>query len=255
MADDPIAALAVGVAADHQEEKRRRSRKAGATTESATETQADDTPPTINDPELRAATESLGDAVEDRDADEDRATDFMVDRLVSIAQTAELDRGTLVGDVRDTLLDLFKANPKPWSQLLEDQQRRIADALETSAKALIRSIVVIVAEDNEEGAAIHAKLESYAEKGGLKIALTANGDRETVLALHDAVGQQVVVKRADSTRYGGQRREAGVQPDQPGLGFEADSDRQAADPFAGPAGDEDLVAAAEDLDTDKDPEA
>lgn len=231
MANDPIAALAVGVAADHQAQKRKNARKTAAP-DTATETEGG--------AELKDAVADLGDAINARDADDDRATDFMIDRMTAIANEATMASGTLVGDVRDTLLDLFKANPKPWSSLLEDQQRRIADGLEHCAQVIIRAIVVIVAEDDAQGATIHAKLESYAEKGGLKIALTANGDRDTVLALHDAVGQQVVVKRADTNRYAGQRRGAEIDPNQPGLAFEGDADT-AADPFAAPAGDEDLA--------------
>jgi len=243
---DELDKLAVGIAEDHKAARR----KAKATPEV--------TPSTVNEPETSAPSgelaeslQALGDAVDARDENQDRATDLMTDRLVAIAETAELDRGTLVGDVRDTLLDLFKANPKPWSALLEDQQRRVADALETAARTIVRSIVVIVAEDDAAGGTIHAKLESYAEKGGLKIALTANGDRDTVLALHDAVGQQVVVKRADTNRYGGERRPLQTDPDQAGLGFEADQDGH-RDPFTGPEGDDDLVDAAEGLGSDQD---
>jgi len=241
---DELDKLAVGIAEDHRAAKRKGKSASEVTPETVNETE---TPSS----ELTESLQALGDAVDARDDDQDRATDLMTDRIVAIAETAELDRGTMVGDVRDTLLDLFKANPKPWSALLEDQQRRIADALETAARTIIRAIVVIVAEDDAAGGTIHAKLESYAEKGGLKIALTANGDRDTVLALHDAVGQQVVVKRADTNRYGGERRQPQTDPDQPGLEFESDQDGQ-RDPFTGPEGDADLVDAADGLGGDHD---
>lgn len=263
---DEIDKLAVGVAEDHRASKRRtKAAKAGdeardeALDAGSPQDEADALATVIegkvaeageDEGSLSDAVDSLGAAIDARDADEDRATDFMVDRLIRIAQESEFERGTLVGDVRDTLLDLFKANPRPWDTLKEDQQRAIAGGLETAAKVLIRAVVLVVAEDGEGGNTIHAKLESYAEKGGLKIALTANGDRDTVLALHDAVGQQVVVRRADATRYDGQRRPPAVDPDQPDLQFEGDTDRPVADAFDPPAGDEDL---ADGFDDDQDP--
>jgi len=250
---DPLDTLGVQLDADHQE-KKRRARKSGQTAEAealAAGSPADEAEALgeVVDDSVQDALADLGDAIDARDADQDRATDFAVERFERIVEEATFERGTLVGDIRDTLLDLFKGNPKPWSLINEDGQRAIAAALTDCARKIVRGVIVIISDD--DGPAIHAKLEGYAEKGGLKINCTATGNDETVLALHKAVGRNVIIRTADANRYDSERGEPSIMPDEPGLQFEGDDDQQ-RDPFTGPEGDDDLVDAADDLDQDRD---
>lgn len=188
---------------------------------------------------------------EDDDAEEPgtRAIELAVERFTNIAMEAKFESGSLVGDFRNTMLDLFKANPRPWSEINETDQRTIADGFEFICGIIVRKIVLIVATDDVGSQTVHGTLESYAEKGNLTIKLTAEGSADNVLALHNAVGGPVILKKADSQRYQGERRDAGVMPDQPGL-FEDEGEHPPGeyqgndDDLAGADDNEAAVAAA-----------
>ena len=149
-----------------------------------------------------------------------------IERLIQIANDAEFDSGTLLGDIRDTMLQLYKDRPKPWSQLSNQEQRDVARNLDMVAKEIIRKVVLIVAEGEQES--IHATLESYSEKDGFKISLKALATKETAIALFEATGSPVIVQRADYRQYHGQRKDAETMPDQPDLGF-ADPPKEEAE--------------------------
>jgi len=217
---DELDKLATGVAADHQEAKRQRAKKGQA--EPAAEQ-------VEGAGELREAMASFGGAVDTAEQNSERAMELMVDRITAIATDAAFGKGTIAGDLRDTMLDIVKANPKPWSLLGEDLQKQVASAIQTAAQTAVRRIVLLVAEADAEGDTIHAKLDSYSEKGGLKISLTAAGDTATVVALHLSVGQNVIIKRADPNAFNGQRGEPHIDPDQPGLAFEGGDANDRAD--------------------------
>lgn len=166
---------------------------------------------------------------------EDHAAAFErhVERLQQTALDAEFESGTLVGDIRDVLLDTFKLRPKPWAHHSESEQRDLAKALENVAKTVIRKVVFVVAEQDE--ISVTATVKGYSAKGGVfKINAEARGDEETATQLFGMDGHDVVIMSADSARFTGQKNDADVQPDAPGL------------PFSDPASEEvDLEAAAE----------
>lgn len=213
---DPFESLAVGLNEDAK--AKRRAKKADAVPEIV-----DHDPLGIGDNEVmnEIADNGPGELLDtDDEGDEEpgtRAIELAVDRFTNIAMEADFESGTLIGDVRNTLLDLFKANPRPWSEINETDQRTIADGLEFISGIIVRKIVLIVATDDVGSQTIHGTLESYAEKGNLTIKMTAEGSVDNVVALHNAVGGPVILKKADHQRYQGERRDAGVMPDQPGL--------------------------------------
>jgi hypothetical protein len=235
--DEALAKVATGLAADHQEKKRKGRGKADTEAAIGEAAAGQDAAENLGGEDADEA-DIVGDEAEIPEAP--TAIDHAVDRLTNLAMDAHFETGSLVGDVRDTLLDLYRANPKPWSQLLEADQRNIASALEHVAQVMVRKIVLIVAEDDAAGRTVHAKLESYAEKGGFRIALTASSDSETALALHEAVGHEVILKRADMNHYNGQRGDPPINPDQPDLLFEGEEGER---PAAPPIDDSDLAGA------------
>jgi hypothetical protein len=163
-----------------------------------------------------------------------------LERLVAIAEGAAFESGTLVGDIRDTLMDIFKNRRVPWSQMSEIEQRDTAKAFETIAKVFIRKTVLIVAE--EDLASVTGTLKGYSAKGGLfKCSVEANGDEETAQQLFNMDGHSVVIMSADHERFTGQKKDAEVQPDAPALPF-ADSEETEQPP----ADDSDLVEAADE---------
>lgn len=157
------------------------------------------------------------------------AFDKRVQRLTEIAIEAEFAGGSLVGDIRDTLLDLFKHRPKPWSQMSADEMRDTGKGLETIAKTLIRKIVLVVAE--EDDVSVPATIKGYSVKGDtFQLKVEASGDEETAIELFRMDGHDVVILRADAKRFHGQKRDAEVIPDQAALAFADDQPKSADHP-------------------------
>lgn len=155
------------------------------------------------------------------ETNEDHITEFekQLERLQAIALDANFSSGSLVGDIRDVLLDTFKLRPKAWSQHSEAEQRDLAKALENVAKTVISKVVLVVAEQDE--ISVSATLKGYSAKGGtFKLNAEARGDQETALQLFDMDGHDVIIMSADSARFTGQAKPAAVEPDQPGLSLE-----------------------------------
>lgn len=196
---DPIDGLAVGLAADHQAEKAKRE-------EADADLAGEGDPP----------------AQEEETADEERTVDTSA--MEAAAERAELLARTLVGDMRDAMMEVFKHRPKPWSQMLAGEQRDVATAMEYAAKRIIdKAVLALAAEDRPS---IQAVFKGYADKTGELTGTVKflNVQDEDVLALHRASGKTILLVVADGQAFSGQRREAEVEADEPALDFEAGGD-------------------------------
>lgn len=254
---DPIDSLAVGLAADHQAEKRKRAKK-GDATDGVNQGQ----PPVEGDgaPELREAVASLGEAVAATDQGEpdDEVVDrpnVMADRIEAISVDAVLDKSTLVGDLVETILELFKTRDRLWFQTLESDQRTIVSAIQHASRELVSKAVVIIAGASDAG--FRAKLEKYGEAGGLKISLSTEATEDNVLACHRAHNQYVMVRRIDPAEFSSTKRDPATltDADEPPLEFEGGKAEAPAapPPPVDPAdADRDLLDAADGLDQVKD---
>jgi len=150
------------------------------------------------------------------------------ERLEAIVQESEFSPDTLAGDVRDTMLDLFRSRPKPWSAMTEAEQNDVVRALEYASRELVLKAVDAIRSTGTESP-IRAILESYNEKDGIKAALKIKtmGEQDgeaAVLALHKARGKMVLVTLASADDYLGDRGDPAIMPDQSGLDFEAGAD-------------------------------
>ena len=126
----------------------------------------------------------------------------------------ELAADTLRGDVRDSLLDWIKANPKPWSQMGEADQRALAGAANRYAGTLVREVCKLVAAN--ERPCIVATLTEYKEKDGVEAKLKLPSRGEVVAQLHEACGREVLIVTSGAEEYMG---EAEIDSDQPALGI------------------------------------
>lgn len=191
-----------------------------------------------------AAGDGKVDAAEGTDIErptDQSAFDARIERLSRIAEEAEFDSGTLVGDIRDLIVDLYKSRPKPWSQMSSGDQRDIYRAAEDVAKKVLRKLVIVVAEEDE--ISVHAKLNGYSADGEtFKLKATVQADEETALQLFRLDGHEVVILSADATRFTGQRRDPAVMPDQGALEFADGQGKGEAEPEH-PADDSDLAEA------------
>lgn len=205
---DAIDNLGVGLAADHQAEKQKRGRAKPQPEAQADADLAGEGPA----PEPTQEAEPRG---------EDELDGINTDAMEAAAERAELIAGTLVGDMRDAMMEVFKHRPKPWSQMLAGEQKDVATALEYAAKRIVNSAVLALAA--EDRLSIKAVFKGYADKAGeltgtVKFLEVQDAD---VLALHRASGKTILLVVADSQAFSGQRRDADVQDDQADMDFEA----------------------------------
>lgn len=183
-----------------------------------------------------ASQAAVGPAETDVQPGDETAMDARLAALVQVVENAQFERGTIIEQLRDALLEIFKHRPRAWSQMSQDEQRDLARHLADAAKVAVRRIAQVMAEGDQTS--VHAKLESYSAKDGFKLTLKAAEDKDTALALFGMMGHEVVVTSADVSAYSG-GGEARTEPDEPELPM--------ADPEpAPPADDSDLDPEADD---------
>lgn len=185
--------------------------------------------------------------------DPDSVFERRVSRLANIAETAEFESGTAFGDLRDTVLDMFRASPALWSSMDSNQQRDMGRRVEGMCRTVLEKVVRVVAE--EDLPTIQATvLPAFNTKGDtveLKVKVD-HIDAETLLEIYRLAGHKVVLISADAKAMMNQRREVKIDPDQLGLSF-ADSTVRASEPATvggdnwsePPEGDTDLADGAD----------
>lgn len=128
------------------------------------------------------------------------------------APLIELAADTLRGDIRDHLLDWFKAQPKSWPFLSETEQRDLANAVDSFSYGLIKQATKIIAAG--ERPTIVAKLVEYREKDGIEAKLKLAPSGDVVAQLHEACGQEVLLVATGAEDFSGQRGDAAINADQ-----------------------------------------
>lgn len=132
-----------------------------------------------------------------------------------------LDIGDLAGSLRDSMLELFRHRPKPWSAMTEAEQRDVAFAVERSVQSTVRAACVLLAAEDRPH--IMARLEKFTAKGGkYQAALVSQGGPELAADLARLDGHVVLIISADGERYANPDGDAAVQPDEPPLEFDAE---------------------------------
>lgn len=180
------------------------------------------------DPEMIAAAQALADSNKPADGDDQSdAIALQESALEKLGQTineADLETQTLVGDVTDTILELFKRRPKPWSACSPQEQRDVAKVAQFAAKELVNRVVTLVASANRP--AIRAVLDgiSVTDKitGKFKLAaLPEDRMAETLAELYHANRKTILIITADAGEYEGAKGDP-VDPEEPELAFAAD---------------------------------
>ena len=129
----------------------------------------------------------------------------------------ELAAETLRGDIRDSLLAWFKAQPKSWPFMAEREQRDLAEAADSYAYTLIKEACRIIAAG--ERPTIVAKLVEYREKDGVEAKLKLASTGEIVASLHEACGREVLLVTTGAEEYSEEAAPAAIDADEPGLGI------------------------------------
>ena len=153
-----------------------------------------------------------------------------LDRLEALVDESDFDASTLVGDIRDCMLDIVKSRPKPWSQLSSAEQGDVARTVEYAAQQMVKNAVDLIARNGKTDP-VKAILETLSEKkdgtieAKLKIKTTTPEETAAAfLALHHARGKMVLMTKASAEDYGGQRADVGIDPDQMDIDFQPTGD-------------------------------
>jgi hypothetical protein len=142
-------------------------------------------------------------------------------------QLIELAADTLRGDVRDSILAWFKAQPKAWSQLGEREQKGVATAIDAYSARMVKTVAEIIARG--ERPCVVAKLVEYKEKDGVEAKLKLGSTEDVIRALHEACGQEVLLVTTGLENYTGEQApaEQHVERDQRDLGIGAEYEEAA----------------------------
>lgn len=137
---------------------------------------------------------------------DDEAADFEL-------PAAKIAADTMRGDIRDVFLNWFKATPKPWGQMSEQEQRDFAAASDRAAGELIKQACKLIA--SAERPSIVARLVEYKEKDGVEAKLKLPSTGDVVAALHEACGREVLLVASGEEEFQGQAADAQIDADQP----------------------------------------
>lgn len=158
--------------------------------------------------------------------DAEGAHSLAVDRIERIVEETMLNSKELVFDIRDTLLEIIKTRPKPWSGTSQQEQRDIAAAVENTSKELVRKVVEAIASNGT--ASVRVLLTKFNMSGSdmvitgkVKTYDDAEKDRVTLTLMH-SLNKHVMLTRASADDFVQGEREAETDEDEPGFGFEAD---------------------------------
>lgn len=131
----------------------------------------------------------------------------------------ELAADTLRGDVRDSIMSFFTAQPKSWPFMSEAERKDFARALDRYSYELVKQACTIIA--TGERPSIVGVLKEYREKEGVEAKLKFPSTENVVTSLHEACGQDVLVVTSGFELFSGEQKEADeiVPPDQGKLGI------------------------------------
>ena len=151
-------------------------------------------------------------------------------RMEAVVEDCEFDPDTLMGDVRDCILEIIKTRPKPWGELGAGEQQDVVRSVEYASRNMISRAVDSLASLGKQDP-VKAILETLSEKKDgtieVKLKIKTTTDEETAaafLALHHSRGKMVLVTKASAEDYSGQRGDAPIDPDQNGFEFEGGND-------------------------------
>lgn len=129
----------------------------------------------------------------------------------------ELAKGTLLGDMRDGIIEQLRTYPESWGKLTEAQQKFMAQGIEDRCRRTIEMAVKILAADDRVTIAVQLEQVTFKPKGSdAKIAFLGLS-RELKHALVDAQGSRVLIVVADATAYMGARRKPRIDKQEPAL--------------------------------------
>lgn len=156
------------------------------------------------------------------------ALDAFAKKYASLAPVAAK---TLVGDMRDHVLDLVRELRDPWHKLSEKQQAHFALMTGDFARVLIERTVQLISAHDFPAIAVTLEQLAFKPKGiEAKLAMNAI-DRATRHQLVDAQGKPVLIVIADPAAFMGARGPAKIDKQAPELPLDGEPNGEAVGPL------------------------
>lgn len=195
------------------------------------------------DPETIAAAQSLADQGKGADAeaqgDDVALQQSALDRLEAAIDEKNFNSATLVADVTEAILELFKRRPKSWAASSPAEQRDVMKVIEFAARTLVKNAVTELAAAGRPS--IRAVLDGIAigDKVTGKFKLAAYGPDEMAKIMPDlyaANKKSILIIVADFEQFNQGGRDH-VGPDEPELPMAGEDDDSALQPDGDPPRD------------------
>jgi|FreactcultureFD7_1027221.scaffolds.fasta_scaffold18647_2 hypothetical protein len=121
---------------------------------------------------------------------------------------------TLMGDIRDFLLDRLKRdhNPLPWQMRPEKDQQETIDQATAAARHWVSRAVSMIAARGQQAA--RGSMVKFQSKDGIQMQINIAASDPLRHKLMDHVGGTVLVIIADAEQYQGERSTPKVSKDQ-----------------------------------------
>lgn len=137
-----------------------------------------------------------------------------------------VESSTLMGDLRDALLDRLRAMPKPYTVMSEREQQELIDGCERVAKHLVSHATALIAANGFPS--IKGTLVKVQVKDGMQLQVDVSRHDPQRLTVIDNVDRPVVMVIAEPEMFMGEKAPAKPEPKP-----EIESDGENVKPFKG----------------------
>jgi hypothetical protein len=121
-----------------------------------------------------------------------------------------IDTATLLGDVRDALLDRLRTMPKPWTVMSEAEQQELIDGCTRVATHLVTEATAIIAANGFP--CVSGRLVKAQVKNGMQLQIDVSRHDPQRLTVIDSVDRPVFLVIATPDLFMGERGPARPDP-------------------------------------------
>ena len=123
--------------------------------------------------------------------------------------------GTLMGDMRDVMLQRIRTLQKPWQQMTEQEQTDCANGIEFGARDIIRKTVRLLNKHDWPHSVVSLGQVTITGDKGIKAQIECANIQHNRDVLGGHVGQRVMVMMVDSDTFMAARAPVKIDKDQP----------------------------------------
>lgn len=114
-----------------------------------------------------------------------------------------IEASTLLGDLRDALLDRLRTMPKPWAAMSDDEQKDMIAGCESVASHLVHEAVRIIA--SKGFPTINGKLVKAQIKDAMQLQVDVSRHDTQRLTIIDSVGGPVLLVIPEPDMFTGEK--------------------------------------------------